>query len=414
MVFLPPKDPASPDHYGDQPSGETGFRLDPGQTAVVTTMERITLSAQIGGFGFPPTQISKNAILMTNPGHIDPGFSGDLTFTLINMGRTAFSLKRGDPIVTLLLFRFDDPVQADYSTRQTNPGKKSSMVELLNRLAPDFAAFSERVHHEVDNSVSQRLEEFDTRAVTAEQKFAIAQLWIPAVTGLIGALLAAALTFGIELFDYASNDDVQTLEDRVSSLEALSDKLAKELGEDLRDFAAPMSAFIQGGGGTGYVNAEVLKAKVAQFVAYLEQVYHLNSTIIEIGTLYNSIHDAELKQRCSDLLSAPGNFDRVINQATLVLEDRIRKKSGIDKDLVGTQLVNTVMNADMKKALLRMSESQEEHEGIGHICRGIVLAFRNPTHHDVADRFSREDALKVCAFVDNLLAVVDAAKVTKP
>jgi hypothetical protein len=141
--------------------------------------------------------------------------------------------------------------------------------------------------------------------------------------------------------------------------------------------------------------------------------FHLNSTIIEIGTLYNSIHDPEQKERCSDLLSAPGNFDRVINQATLVLEDRIRKKSGIDKELVGTHLVNTVINSDVNKAWLRMSESEEEHERIGHICSGIVLAFRNPTHHEIADRFSREAALKVCAFVDNLLAVVDAAKITK-
>jgi hypothetical protein len=39
-----------------------------------------------------------------------------------------------------------------------------------------------------------------------------------------------------------------------------------------------------------------------------------------------------------------------------------------------------------------------------------MLAFRNPTHHHIADTYSREDALKVCAFIDNLLGTIDAAK----
>ncbi len=38
-------------------------------------------------------------------------------------------------------------------------------------------------------------------------------------------------------------------------------------------------------------------------------------------------------------------------------------------------------------------------------------AFRNPTHHRTTDRFSREDALKVCAFIDNLLRAIDEAEV---
>lgn len=38
------------------------------------------------------------------------------------------------------------------------------------------------------------------------------------------------------------------------------------------------------------------------------------------------IHDAELRQRCADLLGAPGNYDRVVREATTVLEDRIRRR----------------------------------------------------------------------------------------
>jgi hypothetical protein len=39
--------------------------------------------------------------------------------------------------------------------------------------------------------------------------------------------------------------------------------------------------------------------------------------------------------------------------------------------------------------------------------RGVVPTFRNKTHHHVADTFSRDDAMRVCGFIDVLLRVVD-------
>jgi hypothetical protein len=168
------------------------------------------------------------------------------------------------------------------------------------------------------------------------------------------------------------------------------------------------------GGGRGdrvFCDAAVLQGRLGQLVSYLEHVYNVSENIIELGSLYNSIKDPELKSRCSDLLSAPGNFDRVINQATLVLEDRLRAKSGIDKPLTGVPLVNSVLNADLNKTIIVISQNPEEHEGICHICRGLMLSFRNPTHHQILNKYSREDALKLCAFIDNVLQLIAAAEV---
>jgi hypothetical protein len=148
-------------------------------------------------------------------------------------------------------------------------------------------------------------------------------------------------------------------------------------------------------------------------VSYLEYVYNISSHIIEIGSLYNSIQNEELKGRCADLLSAPGSFDRVINQATLVLEDRIRNKADTDESLTGAALVNHVLNSDLSRAILKLSDDEGEHRGFCDICRGLMAAFRNPTHHKISERFSREEALKVCAFIDNILRVVDRAEVVR-
>src|SRR5687768_7061533 len=76
----------------------TAHTLGVGETVVVETMEVLHLPAHIGAFGFPPTSVSNVGVLVTNLGHIDPGFHGSIKFTLVNMGRKPYSLRRGDNI----------------------------------------------------------------------------------------------------------------------------------------------------------------------------------------------------------------------------------------------------------------------------------------------------------------------------
>ena len=68
-----------------------------------------------------------------------------------------------------------------------------------------------------------------------------------------------------------------------------------------------------------------LRLKVQEYLrydfSYLDREIKNNPKDVE-----NYIHDKELRDRCLDLLEAKGKYDRVINQATLVLEDRIRTK----------------------------------------------------------------------------------------
>jgi len=180
------------------------------------------------------------------------------------------------------------------------------------------------------------------------------------------------------------------------------------IDEDCSSFLLPPD-FWHTSMGKQYALSHRIQAKLFQFMSYLEFAYNLPGQVIEIGSIYNSMKDEELKSRCSDILSSLGNFDRVINQATLVLEDRIRTKSKLH-DLQGVNLVNKAINSDFQKSVLQTSDDPEEHEGIAHICRGIVLSYRNPTHHRIIENYAREDALKFCAFVDLLLTIIDDSK----
>jgi hypothetical protein len=186
------------------------------------------------------------------------------------------------------------------------------------------------------------------------------------------------------------------------------EEISKIVEEDMKSFLLQKYETSVSG---RQVGSKDVQSKLLQLLSYLEYGFSLSEAVLEIGSIYNSIADEELKGRCSDILSSPGNFDRVINQATLVLEDRLRTKSKNNDGSVGVQLVNRVLNTDPSKSILKVSEHVEEHEGICHICRGIMLSFRNPTHHFVTDRFSREDALKLVAFIDNLLQIIDNSEV---
>jgi hypothetical protein len=186
--------------------------------------------------------------------------------------------------------------------------------------------------------------------------------------------------------------------------------IAVVIGENLASFILPKNIYNLTRANRLCTTSDNIQGKLLQLLGYLEYGYALSEQVIEIGSVYNSIADEELKSRCSDILSAPSNFDRVINQATLVLEDRIRTKAKLDGSAIGVNLVNKALNPDPSKSILKVSDNTEEHEGICHICRGIVLAFRNPTHHKLNDQITREDALKVCAFVDKLLAIIEQAK----
>lgn len=122
------------------------------------------------------------------------------------------------------------------------------------------------------------------------------------------------------------------------------------------------------------------------------------------------IQDRDLHDRCKDLLMAPRNFDRAVREATTVFDDRLKNISGIS-NMRPLDLVGKALNPDPEKAIVVVSTSRAEQKGFFSICHGLILAFRDPTHHKLSDKFTREDALKFSGFVDTILAALGKAEV---
>jgi dCTP deaminase len=119
------------------------YSLKTGETAVITTTETLHLPSDVAGFGFPPSGVSFKGLLMTNPGHVDPGYVGVMRFTVINMGKDPYCLQRGGRIVTLLLFRLNHSVHSTWLDR--NPaGSTLPSHANISRLSRDFVDVDER------------------------------------------------------------------------------------------------------------------------------------------------------------------------------------------------------------------------------------------------------------------------------
>lgn len=154
--------------------------------------------------------------------------------------------------------------------------------------------------------------------------------------------------------------------------------------------------------------------KIIPIIEYLNNIYidNVEETIQKVGALYNAIEDTELQKRCGDiLLEASGAFDRVINQATQILEDRIKKKSGLDNTaLIGIPLVSKAIHSKADHTILKFSDNADIQEQYAALFKGIIGVYRNPTHHGLDYECSREDALKFCAYIDLLLKEVEKSE----
>lgn len=130
------------------------------------------------------------------------------------------------------------------------------------------------------------------------------------------------------------------------------------------------------------------------------------------------IHDEELRKRCSDLLASPDNYDRVIREATTVLEDRIRKKCPHDKlsrlipqsaDQNGENLVNKLFAPG--SPLLSISEDKNTHIAFQKILLGVFSYLRNPYHHRLDPNTEWSWAWSTVGFIDRLLSDINSCEV---
>ena len=238
QIFDPPKEMYDDKNLDRWPQALMGLRLLPGHSAIVETQQTLKLSNQISAFGFPPAHLARKALLMTNPGHVDPGYEGKLTFTVINLGRETIYLDRNDIIVTLLIFRLEgEGVMHGYADRRADQQGKTEeerriiRSKLLNTLAPDFGDFTQRMASAAERAVNTTLAREEMR-----------KYWISGLTMAVAAIVSASIAYfkdtqTMDKLD-AKSAETRALEnefrDRLTKLEAeVSNRFANQRLESL-------------------------------------------------------------------------------------------------------------------------------------------------------------------------------------
>jgi dCTP deaminase len=179
--------------------GATALSLPSGHSVVVQSMEELALPRDIAAIALPPSRVSSRGIFVSNFGHVDPGYRGRMRFTIINMGKNDFSVRRGDDVMTILFFKCE-AAGADWRSR--NPQDRIVSQQEVDYLARDFADFDARVDRQVKAAIGQ-----------SGVRYLVMTWFLPAI---IGAALSGFLyVVSVHLF----------FRDRVENLTVLSNKV---------------------------------------------------------------------------------------------------------------------------------------------------------------------------------------------
>jgi len=165
-----------------------------------------------------------------------------------------------------------------------------------------------------------------------------------------------------------------------------------------------------------YEEIEGFRRDMADSIARLESLVErldlmrepVDADTASLHTYSLLIADEELMRRCEDLLAAGAHYDRVIREACVILEDRVRTVVGANKDVTGIPLMERAFSP--KGGPLQLSGLEQEQLGAMQLYRGMMAFFRNDAGHHVTDTYSRDDALRFVGWVDFLLAMVAKAR----
>ncbi|KKR19147.1 MAG: Deoxycytidine deaminase [Parcubacteria group bacterium GW2011_GWE2_39_37] len=85
-------------HDSEKPEAEDFFVFKPGKYYLIKTIEKVNLPTTLSGIIFPRTTMFRSGLGLFN-GIVQPGYSGELTFGVCNLGKSNIKISFGARIV---------------------------------------------------------------------------------------------------------------------------------------------------------------------------------------------------------------------------------------------------------------------------------------------------------------------------
>ncbi|PYQ63310.1 MAG: deoxycytidine triphosphate deaminase, partial [Acidobacteria bacterium] len=140
------------------------FTVPPGQFAFLLTEEIVAVPADAIAFISIRAKIKFRGLVNVSGFHVDPGYSGQLTFSVFNAGPTPIHLKRGQPIFLIWYASLD----RESSFKKDGFVRRGIDTDLITGIAGElqsFAGLTKRLK-DVDKSLSDRV-----HAIEREQTY---------------------------------------------------------------------------------------------------------------------------------------------------------------------------------------------------------------------------------------------------
>lgn len=127
------------------------------------------------------------------------------------------------------------------------------------------------------------------------------------------------------------------------------------------------------------------------------------------------ILDPILRERCLSIINSLDEkglaiqFDTVIREMSVILEDRVRQLSGCSEKLSGAELFSAAMTGENPR--ITFSDRKDLQESAHLLFRGYSGFVRNEAMHKLIPSFTRERVYQLLGMVDYLLDLLTTAKV---
>lgn len=96
------------------------YYLNPDQFVLLSTVERVTLGASHAGQVAGKSTLARKGLIIESAGFVDPGFSGQLTLEVKNIGPNPIVLTAGMPIAQIVFFQMTRPASNPYSAERNH------------------------------------------------------------------------------------------------------------------------------------------------------------------------------------------------------------------------------------------------------------------------------------------------------
>lgn len=124
------------------------FTIPPGRFAFLITQEKITIPQDAMGFISFKARYKMKGLVNVSGFHVDPGYSGQLIFSVFNAGPAPVHLQQGWPLFLLWIAELDAPS----AERKTTPAKDGINPDVINSITGTLDSI-----HDVEKRIADKL-----------------------------------------------------------------------------------------------------------------------------------------------------------------------------------------------------------------------------------------------------------------